>query len=110
MKVKTYVYVIQCSASFDEFVRFCKDLVNFCYVTVRYDSCPKSYMDDVWWTRTKFGIVRIETCPSGSVGNATRTCKDNKLGWQQPVLSGCTSLLFLALNESVRLHSTKACK
>ncbi|KAF6018704.1 CELSR1 [Bugula neritina] len=68
---------------------------------VRYDSCPKSYMDDVWWTRTKFGIVRIETCPSGSVGNATRTCKDNKLGWQQPVLSGCTSLLFLALNESL---------
>ena len=76
-------------------------LLFLLFISVLYDSCPKTYASGIWWTRTKFGVVRIELCPPGSVGNATRTCKDNADGWLPPVLTGCTSSGFVTLNVTV---------
>ena len=81
-----------------------KPCISFkCYFLVQYDSCPKSYAAGIWWTRTKFGVLRIELCPPGSVGNATRICKDNVEGWLEPVLTSCTSSAFIGLNTSVSI-------
>ena len=77
------------------------DRVIFSYFLVQYGVCPRSYKSGIWWTRTKFGVQRIEPCPTGSIGNATRICKDNSVGWEETDLSGCTSTQFLVLNSSV---------
>ena len=36
--------------------------------TVVYDSCPRSFDSGLWWDRTLFGELAIQSCPEGTVG------------------------------------------
>lgn len=66
-----------------------------------YDGCPRSFSHGLWWERTKFGEVAIESCPNHSQGKATRACDEDLGGWQEADLFNCTSDLFLDLQKVV---------
>lgn len=73
----------------------------FCLIVV-YDGCPRNFADGVWWKRTEFGKVAVESCPRGSQGKASRICDNTSEGWQNPDIFNCTSDSFTSLRKRVR--------
>lgn len=74
---------------------------NFFFVSVVYDGCPRSFSHGLWWERTLFGKIALESCPSHSQGKASRACDEALGGWQEPDLFNCTSDPFLDLRKVV---------
>nr|AHY88472.1 fmi [Terebratalia transversa] len=68
---------------------------------VVYDSCPKNFKDNVWWRKTKFEQIAIQSCPAGSHGNVTRYC--TKDGWKEPDMLNCVSSKFSELKVQLQL-------
>lgn len=53
--------------------------------------CPKAFMFNTWWPRTKFDNYASADCPKGSTGQAYRYCSE-RTGWLMKVdLSNCQS-------------------
>lgn len=42
--------------------------VLLCCVLVINTSCPRTFAEDIWWSRASFGKVAVEDCPFGSTG------------------------------------------
>lgn len=57
------------------------------------NSCPRTFVDGIWWDRAARGSTSKERCPFNAVGNASRYC-DPRKSWQQPNFFDCTSRLF----------------
>jgi hypothetical protein len=70
-------------------------------LAVVYDGCPRSFSRGLWWERTPFGKIALESCPSHSQGKASRACDETLGGWQEPDLFNCTSDPFLDLRKVV---------
>ncbi len=70
-----------------------------------YDGCPRSFSDEIWWPRSKFGTTTVHDCPSGAIGLATRECLEPK-GWDSADVFNCTSTSFISiLNIIAQLDS-----
>ncbi|XP_049833037.1 protocadherin-like wing polarity protein stan isoform X1 [Schistocerca gregaria] len=95
----------QCSCRTGVIGRRCDSCPNpYAEVTLRgcevvYDGCPRSFAGGLWWERTKFGHIALESCPSHSQGKASRACDEELGGWQEPDLFNCTSDPFLDLRK-----------
>lgn len=76
--------------------------IDLCFLlAVVYDGCPRSFSHGLWWERTLFGKIALESCPSHSQGKASRACDETLGGWQEPDLFNCTSDPFLDLRKVV---------
>ena len=76
--------------------------LSCCFLlAVVYDGCPRSFSHGLWWERTPFGKIALESCPSHSQGKASRACDETLGGWQGPDLFNCTSDPFLDLRKVV---------
>nr|CAD7592898.1 unnamed protein product [Timema genevievae] len=95
----------QCKCRNGVIGRRCDSCPNpYAEVTLRgcevvYDGCPRSFSCGLWWERTPFGKVAIESCPNHSQGRASRSCDEELGGWQEPDLFNCTSDYFLDLRK-----------
>ena len=84
---------------------------------VVYQSCPKSFVSDVWWPRTTFGQTVEVECPEGSEGKAVRACVE-EVGWGEADLFNCTHREMLPLfqdltqlqNNEIQMNSYLALK
>nr|AFI99116.1 seven transmembrane protocadherin flamingo [Clytia hemisphaerica] len=74
----------KCPGAWQEITNGCGEINN---------SCPRTYVDGIWWRRAARGVTQRERCPFNAVGNATRHC-DPRKGWQPPDFFDCTSQLF----------------
>ena len=77
----------------------------FVIFLVVYDGCPRSFSHGLWWERTSFGKIALESCPSHSQGKASRACDETLGGWQEPDLFNCTSDPFLDLRKVVSFNT-----
>ncbi|KAJ4450280.1 hypothetical protein ANN_01700 [Periplaneta americana] len=95
----------QCRCRSGVIGRRCDSCPNpYAEVTLRgcevvYDGCPRSFSRGLWWERTSFGKIALESCPSHSQGKASRACDETLGGWQDPDLFNCTSDPFLDLRK-----------
>ncbi|KAJ9579827.1 hypothetical protein L9F63_004533, partial [Diploptera punctata] len=95
----------QCRCRTGVIGRRCDSCPNpYAEVTLRgcevvYDGCPRSFASGLWWERTPFGKIALESCPSHSQGKASRACDETLGGWQEPDLFNCTSDPFLDLRK-----------
>ena len=84
---------------------------------VVYKSCPKSFVNNVWWPRTSFGQTVEVECPEGSEGKAVRRCIEEE-GWEDADLFNCTHREMLPLfqdltqlqNNEIQMNSYLALK
>ena len=89
----------------------------FSNLQVVYKSCPKSFVANVWWPRTKFGQTVEVQCPEGSEGKAVRRCLEEE-GWDEADLFNCTHREMLPLfqdltqlqNNEIQMNSYLALK
>eukprot|EP00794_Sanderia_malayensis_P006157 gene6157-6864_t len=72
-------------------------------------SCPEAYAENMWWSRVDLGKTKMEKCPSGTTGNATRYCHPKK-GWQKPDLGLCTTNEFNLARKMVKKLDKKEIK
>nr|CAD7570225.1 unnamed protein product [Timema californicum] len=83
----------QCKCRNGVIGRRCDSCPNpYAEVTLRgcevvYDGCPRSFSCGLWWERTPFGKVALESCPNHSQGRASRSCDEELGGWQEPDLT-----------------------
>lgn len=98
MKVSIILYCVE--------FKYCVKLKTLMLLSVIYDACPRSSASGLWWDRTPFGELATATCPSGSMGKASRLCNGETSSWDVPDLFNCTSNRFLDLRKVVRIFTS----
>lgn len=82
----------RCPGVWQEISKKCGEINN---------SCPRTYVDGIWWDRVPPGVTRRTPCPFNAVGNATRYC-DPRKSWRDPNFFECTSQLFFNIKSIIK--------
>ncbi|XP_076000024.1 adhesion G protein-coupled receptor L3 [Genypterus blacodes] len=77
---------------------------------VRLEYCNPMVMSDVFWPKTKQGLVAKVPCPQGTIGVASYMCVGPEGYWepQGPDLSNCTSPWVNLISQKIKAGETAA--
>ena len=65
--------------------------------------CPKTFFNNIWWSRTIFNTIANSSCPKGAIGLAYRHCNET-IGWSSFTdLLNCRSKKFYNM-ELIKWH------